>query len=154
MRITLICVGRLKESWWREAAEEYRTRLRPYARVEVVEVPDHDVTADQPRALAAEAAAVMRVLPDGATVVTLAIDGTQRSSVELAEWIGRHGVEGRSHLAFVLGGAAGLAPEVAARADESVSLGPLTLPHQLARVVVLEQLYRAFRIARGEPYHR
>jgi len=154
MRITVVCVGRLKERYWQDAAAEYLKRLKPYARVEIVEVPDQDVTADEPRALAAEAVTIARVLPEGAPVVALDIGGKARSSEALAEWLEELGTRGRSHVAFVIGGAAGLHPDVLAPADERISLGPMTLPHQLARVVLLEQLYRAFRIIRGEPYHR
>lgn len=154
MRLDLICVGRLKERHWREAAEEYRKRLGPYARVTVTEVPDRDVTADETRALEAEAAGILKAIPDGATVVALDIGGKARASEELAAWLEAHGTAGRSHVVFVVGGAAGLHPRVLDRADEPISLGPLTLPHQLARVVLLEQLYRAFRIIKGEPYHR
>ncbi|MBN2847864.1 MAG: 23S rRNA (pseudouridine(1915)-N(3))-methyltransferase RlmH [Coriobacteriia bacterium] len=154
MRLTLVCVGRLKERHWRDAADEYLKRLGPYARVTVTEVPDRDVTADEAKGLAAEAADVLRALPEGATVVALDIGGRSLSSTGFAEWLSAHGLAGRSQIAFVLGGAAGLHPDVLARADERLSLGPMTLPHQLARVVLLEQIYRAFRIARGEPYHR
>lgn len=154
MKITIVAVGRLKERHWKEAADEYRKRLGPYARVEVVEVTDRDVTADEQRALEAEAADVLRAIPDGATVAALEIGGAARSSESFAEWIERLGTSGRPNLVFVLGGAAGLHPDVLRRADERVSLGPMTLPHQLARVVLLEQLYRAYRIIRGEPYHR
>jgi len=154
MRITLVAVGRLKEPHWRQAADEYLTRLRPYANVEVVEVPDRDVTRDEVRAVAEEGADVLRVLPDGAHVIALDISGRRQSSEEFAAELERHMLERRSHLAFVLGGAAGLAPEVLGRADDRLSLGPMTLPHQLARVVLLEQVYRAFRIVRKEPYHR
>lgn len=154
MRITIVAVGRLKERHWREAADEYRKRLAPYARVEMVEVPDRDVTADEQRALEAEAADVLRAIPEGATVAALEIGGATRSSEAFAEWIERLGTAGRPNLVFVVGGAAGLHSDVLRRADERVSLGPMTLPHQLARVVLLEQIYRAFRIIRGEPYHR
>lgn len=154
MRLDLICVGRLKERHWREAAEEYLKRLGPYARVTMTEVPDRDVTADEARALEAEAAGILKSIPESATVVALEIGGDTRTSEELASWLEALGIAGRSHVAFVIGGAAGLHPSVLARADERISLGPLTLPHQLARVVLLEQLYRAFRIIRGEPYHR
>ena len=154
MRIGFVCGGRLKERHWREAADEYLKRLAPYARLEVTEVADRDVTADEPRALAAEAADVLRALPAGATVVALEIGGRVRSSEEFAAWLEDLGVRGRSHVVFVVGGAAGLGADVLARADERMSLGPMTLPHQLARVVLLEQVYRAFRIVRGEPYHR
>ncbi len=154
MRLDLICVGRLKERHWRDAADEYLKRLGPYARVSMIEVPDRDVTADEARALESEAAGVLKAISEGATVVALEIGGRMRSSEELAAWLEALGTSGRSHVAFVVGGAAGLHPDVLARADERLSLGPLTLPHQLARVVLLEQLYRAFRIIRGEPYHR
>ncbi len=154
MRITIIAVGRLKERHWREAAEEYLKRLRPYATLAVVEVADRDVSRDEARALAEEGADVLRAIPEGARVVALDIGGRQRSSEAVAGWLEELALDGRSHVVFLLGGAAGLAPEVVARADERLSLGPLTLPHQLARVVLLEQVYRAFRIRRGEPYHR
>ncbi len=154
MRLDLVCVGKLKERYWREAAEEYLKRLGPYARVNVTEVPDRDVTADETRALEAEAAGILRAIPEGATVAVLEIGGTARTSEAFAAWLEALGVEGRSHVVFVVGGAAGLHADVLARADERISLGAMTLPHQLARVVVLEQIYRAFRIIRGEPYHR
>lgn len=154
MRLDLVCVGRLKERHWREAAGEYLKRLGPYARVTVTEVPDRDVTADEARALEAEAAGILKALPEDAVVVALEIGGRARTSEEMADWLESLGTSGRSRVAFVVGGAAGLHPEVLARADERLSLGPLTLPHQLARVVLLEQLYRAFRIIKGEPYHR
>ena len=154
MKVTVVAVGRLKEAYWKDAAAEYLKRLRPYATVDVVEVPDRDVSRDETRALADEAGDVLRALPDGAHVIALEIGGRRLSSEGLAGELSRHMVEGRSHVTFVLGGAAGLATEVLARADERLSLGPLTLPHQLARIVLLEQVYRSFRIMRGEPYHR
>jgi 23S rRNA (pseudouridine1915-N3)-methyltransferase len=154
VRILIVAVGRLKERHWREAADEYLKRLRPYATVEVVEVPDRDVSADEPKALKTEADGILRALPDGAHVVVLEPGGAQLSSEGLAAWMERAGIEGRSTVAFVVGGAAGLDESVVARANERLSLGPMTLPHQLARVVLLEQVYRGFRIMRGEPYHR
>ncbi|MDZ4655608.1 MAG: 23S rRNA (pseudouridine(1915)-N(3))-methyltransferase RlmH [Coriobacteriia bacterium] len=154
MKVSVIAVGRLKERHWREAAEEYVKRLRPYATLEISEVPDRDVTRNEAGAVAEEGADVMRAIPDAAHVIALDIGGTLRSSTAISERLAALGLEGRSTVAFVLGGAAGLAPEVLARADERLSLGRITLPHQLARVVLLEQLYRAFRIMRNEPYHR
>lgn len=154
MRITLVAVGRLKEAHWRDAAAEYLKRLRPYASVDVIEVLDRDVTRDEARALAEEGTDVLRALPEGAHVIALEIRGRRLSSEELADEIAAHMVEGRSHVAFVVGGAAGLSHEVLARADTRLSLGPMTLPHQLARIVLLEQVYRSFRILRNEPYHR
>lgn len=154
MRVDLICVGRLKERHWRDAADEYLKRLTPYARVRVVDIADRDVSADEGRALAAEAADVLRALPESAVVVALDVDGTARSSEGFASWLDARAVSGQSHVSFIIGGAAGLHRDVYAKVDERLSLGPMTLPHQMARVVLLEQLYRAFRISRGEPYHR
>ncbi len=154
MRITIVAVGRLKEKHWREAAEEYLKRLRPYADVRVAEVADRDATRDEDRALTEEGAGVLRAIPKNAWVVALDGGGRPLSSEAFAEELGAHMVEGRSHVAFVIGGAAGLASEVLESSDERLSLGSITLPHQLARVVLLEQVYRAFRILRGEPYHR
>lgn len=154
MRITIIAVGRLKESYWRDAAAEYLKRLRPYATIEIVEIPDRDVTADERGALRLEAEGVLRAIPEAAHVVVLEIGGKQLSSEGLSAWLELAGIEGRSSVAFVIGGAAGLDASVLARADERISFGSMTLPHQLVRVVLLEQVYRSFRIMRGEPYHR
>jgi 23S rRNA (pseudouridine1915-N3)-methyltransferase len=154
MRIDLICVGRLKERHWRDAADEYLKRLTPYARVRVVEIPDRDVSANEDRALAAEATDVLRAVPEGAVTVALDVDGLARSSEAFSSWLDGLAGSGQSRVSFVIGGAAGLHGDVYERVDERLSLGPMTLPHQMARVVLLEQLYRAFRISRGEPYHR
>lgn len=154
MKLTIIAVGRLKEPYWRQAAAEYLKRLQPYAAVRSVEVADRDVTRDERRALAEEGTDVVRALPPGAHVVALDIGGMQRSSGQIASRLQELALHGRSDVVFVLGGAAGLDDSVLALADERLSFGPITLPHQLARVVLLEQLYRAFRIARHEPYHR
>lgn len=153
-KVAIVAVGRMKERHWRDAADEYLKRLGPYTQVDVFEIPDRDVTRDERRALAEEGADVLRAIPDSAWVIALDVGGKARSSEAFAAHLADLGGEGRSSIAFVLGGAAGLAPEVLARADERLSLGPMTLPHQLARVVLLEQIYRAFRIQRGEPYHR
>lgn len=154
MRITLVAVGRLKEKFWREAADEYLKRLRPYADVRMVEVADRDESRGIERALADEGADVVKAIPADAHVVTLEIEGKQLSSEALSQRLSRLGVEGRSSVVFIIGGSHGLSAEVRKRADERISLGPMTLPHNLARVVLLEQVYRAFRIARGEPYHK
>jgi len=154
VRVLVVAVGRLKERHWRDAAEEYLKRLRPYAAVEVIEIPDRDVSADEPKALRSEADGILRALPETAHVVVLEPGGPQQSSEELAAWLELAGIEGRSTLAFVVGGAAGLDASVLKRANERLSLGPMTFPHQLARVILLEQIYRGFRIMRGEPYHR
>lgn len=154
MKLTLIAVGRLKERFWREAAEEYAKRMRPYADLRIVEIADRDPSRGHDRALAEEGADIVRALPEGSYVIALEITGVQRSSEDLAEHLGQLALDGRCSVAFVIGGSVGLDAAVLERADERLSLGPMTLPHNLARVVVLEQLYRAFKIRRGEPYHK
>jgi 23S rRNA (pseudouridine1915-N3)-methyltransferase len=154
MKITLIAVGRLKERFWREAADEYIKRLGLYSTLRVIEIADRDSGRNAVHALAEEGADVLRALPSGAHVVALEIAGKERSSEEFSAHLDELGLSGRSSVAFVIGGSVGLAAGVLARADERMSLGPMTLPHNLARVVLLEQLYRAFRISRGEPYHK
>ena len=155
MRLTLIAVGRLKERFWREAADEYLKRLRPYADVRVAEIADRDPgRGGEAKALAEEGADVLKAIPESAHVVALEIGGAQLSSERFSGRLSELGLEGRSNVVFAIGGSHGLSPEVLARADERLSLGPMTLPHNLARVVLLEQLYRGFRIARGEPYHK
>lgn len=155
MRISIVCVGRLKERFWSDAAREYLDRLRPYASVRVIEVPDRDHTGlGTDRALSLEAADIRRTLPTDAHVVCLDRSGAAHDSESFASWLADRSHAGSRHLVFVIGGSVGLAPEVLQRADEVVSLGPLTFPHNLARIIVLEQLYRAFKICRGEPYHK
>lgn len=153
MRITVVAVGRLKERWWRDAAEEYLKRLRPYVSIDVVEVADRDLRAGADRAMREEADAVGRALPADARVVALDAGGTALDSEGLAAWLDERMREGRP-IAFVLGGSAGIDPALLARSDDRLSLSPMTFPHQMARVVLLEQVYRSFRILRGEPYHR
>jgi 23S rRNA (pseudouridine1915-N3)-methyltransferase len=154
MHIDLIAVGSMKEPHYRAAAEEYLKRLRPYADVRVVEVADRDLSREEVRAMAEEGAGILRALRAGAYMVALDAGGTEMDSETFSGWLQRRMNEGDSNLAFVIGGAAGLAPDVCAAARERLSLSRMTLPHQLARVVLLEQVYRAFRIMRGEPYHR
>jgi 23S rRNA (pseudouridine1915-N3)-methyltransferase len=153
VRIRVAAVGRLKEAHWRAACDEYLKRLRPYASVEVTEVADRDITRDAPRAVAAEGADLLRAIPESSYVVALDLSGPQVGSEAFSARLADLMVGGRSDMTFVIGGSAGLAPEVLRRSDELLSLSRMTLPHQLARVVLLEQLYRAFRIMRNEPYH-
>jgi 23S rRNA (pseudouridine1915-N3)-methyltransferase len=153
VRLRLAVVGRVKEPHWRAACDEYLKRLRPYATVDVVEVPDRDLGTDPGRAVAAEGVDLLRALPAGSYVIVLDLGGSQRTSEQFSEDLAALMVRGRSDITFVIGGSAGIAPEVLARADVVLSLSKMTLPHQLARVVLLEQLYRAFKIMRNEPYH-
>ena len=154
MRITVIAVGKLKERFWREAADEYLKRLSAYGTIRVVEVADRDPARGEARAIAEEGADALRAIPDGAYVIALDLGGRQLSSEAFSARLDALGLEGRSTVAFVIGGSTGLDAAVLGRADEKLSLGTMTLPHNLARVVILEQIYRAFRISRGEPYHK
>ena len=156
MKFTIVAVGKLKERFWSDACAEYLKRLQPYAKTQVVEVADVDPARAGGEAVAVgrEGAAILKAVPDRAHVVLLAIDGKQRSSESLAARIDDLGLSGKGELVFVIGGSCGTSAEVRARADETLSFGPITLPHNLARVVLLEQLYRACKISRGEPYHK
>ena len=149
MKFTVIAVGKLKERFWTAACDEYLKRLKPYAPTQVIEVPDNGITR--------EAEAVARALdklPAQARIVLLAIDGAARTSEGLSAHLDDLALHGTSEIAFVIGGSDGVAQSVRDQADETLSFGPITLPHNLARVVLLEQLYRAQKISRGEPYHK
>lgn len=153
-RARVVAVGRLK-GWAADGADDYLKRLRRYFPVEVVEVPEEDLNRKSPEeVLAAEGAKLLRRIPDVAYTIVLDRERGERLSSEgLARRLEALGVSGRSHVAFVLGGPLGLSGEVSRRADALASFGPVTLPHALARVVLLEQLYRAVKIERGEKYH-
>lgn len=159
MRIRIIIVGKVRERYLRDGVAEYLKRLGPYAHVELVELQDEPVpetSSDKQLAAArqVEAERVLRTLRDNEYVVALDIRGTGMSSEDLSKWIQERAVSGDSNLAFVIGGTTGLAPEVLSRARLRLSMGPMTFPHQFMPMLVAEQLYRAFRIGRGEPYHR
>jgi 23S rRNA (pseudouridine1915-N3)-methyltransferase len=154
VRISVAAVGKLREAHWRAAADEYRKRLSRYATVDVVEVSDRDLSAGGPeRAVEAEGVDLLRAIRADSHVIALEIGGTERTSQGLAARLEALMLAGTSDVTFVVGGSAGIAPAVLARADERLSLSRMTLPHQLCRVVLLEQIYRAFRIIRNEPYH-
>lgn len=159
MKITIVAVGNLKENYWREAANEYLKRLAAYAQVAITEVPESRVGqdaggGDEARARTAEAQGIAKAVPQGSVPILLAINGEQRSSEQWAEFIAAMQLASRSHLTFMIGGSIGVADSVKSLAHHHLSLGPLTFPHQLARIVLLEQIYRAFRILRHEPYHK
>lgn len=158
MQYRIIATGRTREPHFAAAAGEYLKRLGPYARAQIIEVPDRPVPEKGGEAARAEVrrqegSAILRQVPSGWTLVALDPGGRQMSSEELAGWLRQQGLAGRSSLAFVLGGTLGLSGEVLAAASLRLSLSAMTFPHQLALVVLLEQLYRAARISAGEPYH-
>ncbi len=159
MKITLITVGKIKERYLRDAIEEYAKRLQKYVKLEIVEVadektPDGASLALEEQIRSKEGERILKHLKDGACVVTLEIGGRMMDSVEFAQWIDQSGVRGISHIQFVIGGSLGLAPEVCARSNLALSFSKMTFPHQLMRVILLEQIYRGCRINSGEPYHK
>lgn len=156
MKITVVAVGKLKERFWSDACAEYVKRLGGYATVKVLEVPDRDPakSGGEDGARALEGKAILAAIPDRSHVILLDVAGKERSSEEIAARLDDLMVRGSSSITFVIGGSCGVSDEVYTRADERLSFGRITLPHNLARVVLLEQAYRAFKIMRGEPYHK
>lgn len=159
MKIKIILVGQLKESYWREAAGEYLKRLKAYAEVSLVSVPDEAVpervTPSQSQALLRlEGERARREIPPGSFLVALDRQGRQFSSEELARWLEKTMLAGQSQFVFLIGGTLGLDQQLLNRADLRLSLSTFTFPHQMVPALILEQLYRAFKIMRGEPYHR
>lgn len=147
LKITIFAVGKLKEQFWKDAVAEYLKRLGGYADVTIRELPDSNVEK--------EAKALLDALPDSAVpVILLDIKGKETSSEALSHKLDTYALEGQSHICFIIGGSDGVTREVKQRATERISFGPITLPHNLARVVLVEQIYRAFKISRGEPYHK
>lgn len=159
MKITCISVGKIKEKYFTDAISEYSKRLSRYCKLEIVELldektPDNAKEAEEERIKAREGERILRSIREGAYVIALAIDGKQLDSVELSRKIESLGTEGNSHIVFLIGGSLGLSKEVLKRADYKLSFSRMTFPHQLMRVILLEQIYRAFRIKNGEPYHK
>ena len=159
MKITIIAVGKIKEKYFSAAIEEYVKRLGRYCRLELVEVPDEKTPDGAGEGLELqikrkEGERILQKIPDNAHVIALAIDGRALDSEELAAQMERWNVGGISHLVFLIGGSLGLSDAVLSRADYQLSFSKMTFPHQLMRVVLLEQIYRAFKIQEHEPYHK
>lgn len=158
-KVTVICVGKLKERFYSEAAAEYAKRLGRYCRLEIVELPEQRLPenpsqAEIDRALAREGAAIRARIPAGAAVVALCVEGELRSSEALAALLERQAGAGEKGLAFVIGGSCGLHPDLKDAAWLRLSMSPMTFPHHLARVMLLEQLYRSYQIREGGKYHK
>lgn len=159
MKITIIAVGRIKERFYRDAVAEYEKRLSRYCRLDICEVadektPDGASVAEEAAILDKEADRILSRLDQDSYVITLEIDGKKLDSVAFGKKIEQLGVSGKSHLTFVIGGSLGLHDKVKKRADMAVSFSDMTFPHQLMRVILLEQIYRGYRIVKGEPYHK
>lgn len=159
MRITLMTVGKIKEKYWQQAIAEYSKRLGAYIRLEIIEVAD-EKTPDQASAALEEqikekeGKRILEKCPQNAYVIALAINGKSYSSEQLAEKIEKLGLYGDSHIVFIIGGSLGLHNDVLKRADEKISFSAMTFPHQMMRVILLEQIYRSYRIIHKEPYHK
>ena len=159
MQIDIIAPGRVKEQYLRDAIEEYSKRLSRYCRLNIIEVadektPEHATEGVERQIKAKEGERIVKHLRDGAFVIALAIDGKQLSSEELAAKVDDLGLRGVSHIQFVIGGSIGLDDAILRRADFKLSFSKMTFPHQLMRVILLEQIYRAYKINAGEPYHK
>ena len=159
LTITIIAVGRLKDKFYEDAAAEYVKRLGAYAKVNIVELRAADLPEDPAPALVADALKregqeMLRKIPAGAYVAALCIEGKQITSEDMAALLTDAPLAGKSQLVFLIGGSYGLSDEVKKRADARLSMSRMTFPHRLARVMLLEQLYRGFKIARGERYHK
>ena len=159
MKITVLCVGKVKEKFFTDAIKEYSKRLSRYCKLEIVEVAD-EKTPDGASELEVsqikekEAERMEKYLPDSAYVIALAIEGKKLTSEKLAEKIDSLGISGTSHLVFLIGGSLGMSDRLLKRADYLLSFSDMTFPHQLMRVILLEQVYRSYRIIHGEPYHK
>ena len=158
-RVSILCVGKLKETFYMDAAAEYQKRLSRHCRLEILELPeerlpDNPSPAQIQVALAREAETVRAKLPSSSAIIALCVEGELCSSEELARRMDRWAGSGESHLVFLIGGSFGLDPSLKAQAKLRLSMSPMTFPHHLARVMVLEQIYRAYQINAGTKYHK
>ena len=155
MKITIITVGKIKEKYLRDAIAEYSKRLSRYCKLEIIEVADektveHASEAVEDSIRSKEAERILKYVKEDAYVITLEINGDQLTSEQLAAKV----EQGTSHLVFIIGGSIGLGKEVLGKSDYALSFSKMTFPHQLMRVILLEQIYRSYRIINGEPYHK
>ena len=159
MKITLLTVGKIKEKYLKDAIAEYSKRLSKYCKLEITEVAD-EKTPDNASEVVEnvirdkEGERLLKYVKDDAFVITLEIKGKMMTSEELAEKIDTLGIRGVSHIMFIIGGSIGLGEDVIKRSDFALSFSKMTFPHQLMRVILLEQIYRSYRIISGEPYHK
>lgn len=159
MKITIVTVGKIKEKYLKDAIAEYSKRLSKYCKLEIIEVsdektPDNASAVVEEQIRAKEAERILKYVKEDAYVITLEIHGKQLTSEELADKIEKLGVQGTSHIMLIIGGSIGLGEEVLKRSDFALSFSKMTFPHQLMRVILLEQIYRSYRIISGEPYHK
>lgn len=159
MNISIITVGKLKEKYLKQGIDEYLKRLSAYAKMDIIEVPDEKAPeelseTEMIQVKQKEGERILAKIHPDAHVIALALEGKMKSSEELADNLDKLATYGKSKIAFVIGGSLGLSQEVLQRADDKLSFSKMTFPHQLMKLILLEQVYRAFRINRGEPYHK
>ena len=158
-KVTVLCVGKLKEAFYAAAVAEYQKRLQRHCKLEIVELPEQKLPespapAEIEQALAREAALIEEKLPKGGAVIALCIEGGSCSSEELSRRMAEFGVQGKTQLTFLIGGSVGLDEDLKRQADWRLSMSPMTFPHHMARIMLLEQIYRAYQIAGGTKYHK
>ena len=159
MNISIVTVGKLKEKYLKQGIEEYTKRLGPFAKIDVIEVPDEKAPenlseTEMMQVKKAEGDRILSKISPDAHVIALAINGKMKTSEQLARDLDELATYGKSKIAFVIGGSLGLSNEVLQRANDTLSFSKMTFPHQLMRLILVEQVYRAFKINRGEPYHK
>lgn len=158
-RVTILCVGKLKEKFYIDAAAEYVKRLQRHCKLELIELPeqrlpDEPSPAEIQKALRTEGDAIREKLPKSGAVIALCIEGRPCSSQELSRRMAEFGVQGKTQLTFLIGGSVGLDEDLKRQADWRLSMSPMTFPHHMARIMLLEQIYRAYQIAGGTKYHK
>ena len=159
MKIQIICIGKLKEKYWTDAVLEYSKRLSRFCDLEITELkesrlPDKASEAQEQAVIEEEGKNILKHVKDGSYVISLEILGKNLTSVELAEKMEELPLMGKSHVTFIIGGSLGLSRDVSKRADFKLSFSKMTFPHQMMRVILLEQVYRAFKINKNEAYHK
>ncbi|MDQ0244968.1 23S rRNA (pseudouridine1915-N3)-methyltransferase [Bacillus fengqiuensis] len=159
MNISIITIGKLKEKYLKQGIDEYLKRLSTYAKVDIIELPDEKAPenlseSEMEQVKLKEGERILAKISEDTHIIALAIEGKMKSSEELAKDIDQLATYGKSKIAFVIGGSLGLSKEVMKRANGTLSFSKMTFPHQLMRLILLEQVYRAFRINRNEPYHK
>ncbi len=159
VNISIVTIGKLKEKYLKQGIDEYLKRLSTYAKVDIIELPDEKAPenlseTEMEIVKEKEGERILNKISDDTHVIALAIEGKMKSSEQLAKDLDQLATYGKSKIAFVIGGSLGLSPAVMKRANDTLSFSKMTFPHQLMRLILLEQVYRAFRIIRGEPYHK
>ncbi len=159
MHISIICIGKLKEKYWVQAVAEYSKRLSVYCSLDIIELkeaklPDKAGAAEESAVKETEGREILKRLKDNMYVITLEVKGKMLSSEKLADKVQQLGLSGNSNVVFIIGGSLGLSEEVSRRADFKLSFSEMTFPHQMMRVILLEQVYRSFKMIRGETYHK